>query len=97
MTKEELYTFILENRQAYHRMLKSTDLPLYKEVQTKYSGVKNIGESFWLYCHNYNDTLKCKCGTKLAFENVVSGYNSKECLQCHRNRRKLNSSLELKY
>lgn len=95
MTKDELYEFVINNKMAYHRMLKSTNRTLYDEISTKYIGVKNIGESFWLYCHGYDHTLKCACGTKLLFENVVNGYKSKECKICYEKNRKLNSFIEL--
>ena len=95
MTKEELLKFILENKMAYHRMLKVTSPQLYQEVSTKYSGVKNIGESFWLYCNDYEDTRKCKCGAKLLFENVVNGYKSTECKSCYNLTRKLNSTADI--
>ena len=95
MTKEELYNFILKNKMAYHRMLRVTNPELYREVSNKYNNVKNIGESFWLYCHNYDAALTCNCGSKLLFENVVNGYKSKLCKPCYNNNRQQNSAINI--
>lgn len=92
-TKQELYDWIKENPNGYHRILKSSKL--YKHVQDTYKGTKNIGENFWLYCHNYSVPLTCSCGSKLLFENIVSGYKSSQCRSCYKNNRKENSKSEL--
>lgn len=90
MDKEELYEFIKKNRSAYHRILKAKDKLLYNEVKNKYTGTKNIGENFWLYCNDYNSPLICTCGKKLLFENVIKGYKSTKCWKCYNQERKEN-------
>lgn len=95
MNKEELYNFILQNKMSYHRILKSKNKELYQLVSAKYKDAKNIGEAFWLYCNGYDATLKCTCGAKLLFENVVTGYKSKECKSCYKENRRKNSILAM--
>lgn len=83
MTPSELHEYILANRMSYHRSIKAHNRPLYDTVKDKYDGVKNVGESFWLYCHGHDSTLKCRCGTKLLFGDAVIGYRTEKCKVCY--------------
>lgn len=87
-TKSELYQWIKENPNGYHRTLKP--YAIFNEVKNMYTGTKNIGENFWLYCNDHSKPLTCACGAKLLFENVINGYKSKECKPCYNKSRKEN-------
>lgn len=80
-SKSELYNWILESPNGYHRILSTTEM--YKSIKIMYTGTKNIGENFWLYCHDHAVPKTCECGKKLLFENVVKGYKSEKCWECY--------------
>ncbi len=93
-TKQELYEWIKTTPNGYHRVLKS--FKIWDEVGKLYTGTKNMGENFWLFCHDYEHPLTCKCGAKLLFENIISGYKSRECKLCYNKNRKENGVIETK-
>lgn len=90
-TLDELYKFICDNRMSYGRIIKAYNKELYNKIISSYKNVKNTAESFWLYCHGYTDTLKCKCGKKLLFTDIIHGYMAIRCRPCMIEYRKNNS------
>ena len=89
MDNEELYKFILDNKQTYRRILKAHNIDEYTRITEHIHGVQ-FAENAYLLCNNMYDIPKCKCGDNLRFINVVDGY-VELCGKCVKQQRKDNS------
>lgn len=92
-TKESLYEYIKSNPEGYSAVLRGPDhRELYNAIKEKYAKFKtrSMGECYWLYCHGFDEPVKCECGAPVAFVNVLKGYK-KYCADCYNHYRRYNS------